>query len=279
MHDAPETAEIVHIDRRPQHDLCKGGGAVRTLVIDNYDSDTYNIVQLLARVNGAQPAVLRNDDPAWPGLDLREFDNIVISPGPSHPSHRRNFGHSRSALACGLPVLGGCLGHQGIGQFAGARVLRAPQPRHGHVTRVRHDGQGLFEGIPPEFAAVRYHSLCVAEPLPPALVATAWAEDGVVMAVHNRELPHWGVQFHPESIATECGFELLENFRRLSRKSKRRMSPLPLRAAKTNPQSPTALLPACARLRAHVVQLPSAADTESVFLCLYASSRSISGTS
>jgi para-aminobenzoate synthetase len=242
------------------------------LVIDNYDSYTYNIVQLLARVNGSEPMVLRNDDPAWQRVDLRKFDNIVISPGPGHPGRQRDFGLSRSALTCGLPVLGVCLGHQGIGQFAGGQVRRAPQPRHGHVTRVRHDGQELFEGIPPEFAAVRYHSLCIAEPLPWALVATAWAEDGVVMAVQHRELPHWGVQFHPESIATEYGFELVENFRRLSRKCRRRASRLPFRAAETDPQ-PAPTPAARERLRAHMVQLPSAADTESVFLGLYAASR------
>ncbi len=101
------------IVRQPQHVLRRRWWAVRTLVIDNYDSYAYNIVQLLARVNGTQPAVLRNDDPAWPGLDLREFDNIVISPGPGHPGRHRDFGHSSSALACGLPVLGVCLGHRG----------------------------------------------------------------------------------------------------------------------------------------------------------------------
>jgi para-aminobenzoate synthetase len=252
--------------------MTSGGWAtVRTLVIDNYDSYTYNIVHLLARVNGIPPTVLRNDDPAWAELDLREFDNIVISPGPGQPDRRRDFGHSRAALACGLPVLGVCLGHQGIGQFAGAQVRRAPAPRHGHVTRVRHDGQGLFAGIPPEFAAVRYHSLCIAEPLPWTLVATAWAEDGVVMAVRHRVLPHWGVQFHPESIATEYGFELLENFRRLSRKSRCRVNPLPSRTAEPNPQPLPA--PPPARLRAHTVQLPSTVDAESVFLGLYTASR------
>ncbi len=249
---------------------------MRTLVIDNYDSYTYNIVQLLATVNGRQPAVLRNDDPTWAGLDLREFDNIVISPGPGHPGRKRDFGHSRSALACGLPVLGVCLGHQGIGQWAGAEVRPAPQPRHGHVTRVRHDGRDLFEGIPPEFAAVRYHSLCIAEPLPRALVPTAWAEDGVVMAVCHRELPHWGVQFHPESIATEYGAELIENFRRLSRRSKRRVRPLPSRPAEPGPEprpTPESVAPASARLRVHAVRLRGAVDTESVFVGLHAASR------
>ena len=246
---------------------------MRTLVIDNYDSYTYNIVQLLAQVNGTQPAVLRNDDPAWAGLDLREFDNIVISPGPGHPERHRDFGHSRAALTCGLPVLGVCLGHQGIGQLAGAQVLRAPQPRHGHITRVRHDGLGLFEGIPAEFAAVRYHSLCIAEPLPPELVATAWAEDGVVMAVRHREAPHWGVQFHPESIATEYGFELLANFRRLSRRLRCRMTSRLSRATEPEPQSQPAIPPISTRLRAHVVQLPAALDAESVFMDRYAASR------
>jgi para-aminobenzoate synthetase len=269
-------------------------GPVRTLVIDNYDSYTYNIVQLLATVNGRQPEVLRNDDPAWAGLDLCEFDNIVISPGPGHPGRTRDFGHSRSALTCGLPVLGVCLGHQGIGQLAGAEVRRAPQPRHGHVTRVRHDGRDLFEGIPQEFAAVRYHSLCIAEPLPQALVPTAWAEDGVVMAVRHRERPHWGVQFHPESIATEYGFELFENFRRLSRRPGRRVRPLPPRPVEPHPveprpvesrtvepglePGPAAELATCTgapavRLRVHAVRLRGAADTESVFVGLYARSR------
>ncbi|MGH3697454.1 MAG: aminodeoxychorismate synthase component I [Pseudonocardiaceae bacterium] len=246
---------------------------MRTLVIDNYDSYTYNIVQLLARVNGTQPAVLRNDDPAWVRLDLRDFDNIVISPGPGHPGRPRDFGYSGAALSCGLPVLGVCLGHQGIGQLAGAQVRRAPQPRHGHVTRVRHDGLGLFAGLPPEFAAVRYHSLCIAEPLPPSLVATAWAEDGVVMAVRHRELPHWGVQFHPESIDTEYGFELLANFQRLSRMSRHRMSPLPSRTSEPDPQPQPTPPPAGVPLRVHAVQLPAAVDAESVFLGLYAASR------
>ncbi len=251
---------------------------MRTLVIDNYDSYTYNIVQLLATVNGRQPAVLRNDDVTWAGLDLREFDNIVISPGPGHPGRTRDFGHSRSALACGLPVLGVCLGHQGIGQLAGAEVRYAPQPRHGHLTRVRHDGRDLFDGIPQEFAAVRYHSLCIAEPLPRALAPTAWAEDGVVMAVCHRELPHWGVQFHPESIATEYGAELFENFRRLSRKSRRRVTPLPSRtvepqATKPQPQPRPAPQPVSARLRVHGVRLRGAIDAESVFMGLHAASR------
>ena len=247
---------------------------MRTLVIDNYDSYTYNIVQLLTAVNGRPPDVLRNDDATWATLDLREFDNIVISPGPGHPGRTRDFGHSRSALVCGLPVLGVCLGHQGIGQLAGAEVRPAPQPRHGHVTRVRHDGRDLFEGIPQEFAAVRYHSLCIAEPLPRALVPTAWAEDGVVMAVCHQELPHWGVQFHPESIATEYGTELIENFRRLSQQSQRRARPLPSRPAKPGPEhTPEAAIPAGARLRVHSVRLRGAVDTESVFVGLHAASR------
>ncbi|HEV7452236.1 MAG TPA: aminodeoxychorismate synthase component I [Pseudonocardiaceae bacterium] len=249
---------------------------MRTLVIDNYDSYTYNIVALLATVNGTQPAVLRNDDATWAGLDMREFDNIVISPGPGHPGRKRDFGHSRSALARGLPVLGVCLGHQGIGLLAGAEVRCAPQPRHGHVTRVRHDGRDLFEGIPQEFAAVRYHSLCIAEPLPRALVPTAWAEDGVVMAVCHRELPHWGVQFHPESIATEYGVELFENFRRLSGRSRHRAKSLPSPTVQPDPQhrpAPQPATPASARLRVHAVQLPGAVDTESVFAGLHAASR------
>jgi len=188
---------------------------VRTLLIDNYDSYTYNLFQLIAVTYGVEPVVLRNDDAAWHDLRLDDFDAIVISPGPGHPAGERDVGLSRAALDRGLPVLGVCLGHQLIGHLAGAGVTTAPRPRHGHLTRVRHTGTDLFAGLPPEFTAVRYHSLCVPEPLPPDLVPLAWAEDGVLMGLRHRTLPRWGVQFHPESVASEHGTALLASFRRL----------------------------------------------------------------
>ena len=196
---------------------------MRTLLIDNYDSYTYNLFHLLASVNGVEPAVLANDAPALrdgnlAGFDNAGFDNIVISPGPGHPGRRRDFGHAAGVVArTEIPLLGVCLGHQGIAAWAGAAVVPAPRARHGYLSRVRHDGRGLFRGLPQDFTAVRYHSLCVAEPLPSALEATAWAEDGVNMGIRHRDRPLWGIQFHPESVQTQMGREVLANFAALTR--------------------------------------------------------------
>ncbi|AYN38642.1 aminodeoxychorismate synthase component I [Streptomyces dangxiongensis] len=190
---------------------------MRSLIIDNYDSYTFNLFQLIAEVNGCEPVVLKNDDPALTTLDLTEFDNIVVSPGPGSPRIPRDLGHVGDILARAVvPVLGVCLGHQAIAHAAGATVDRAPQPRHGHLTKVRHAGTELFRGVPQDFTAVRYHSLRADEPLPEAVEATAWAEDGVVMAIRHRTRPQWGVQFHPESIASEYGREIIANFRDLT---------------------------------------------------------------
>jgi para-aminobenzoate synthetase len=193
---------------------------MRTLLVDNYDSYTYNLFQLIAAVTGVEPLVLANDAPAWAGLDLTKVDSVVISPGPGHPGRPRDIGRCGEVLArAELPLLGVCLGHQGIGYAAGGLVRPAPQPRHGQRSRVRHTGHGLFAGLPQDFQVVRYHSLCVAEPLPADLEAVAWADDGVLMALRHRRRPHWGVQFHPESVATEHGAALLANFRDLALRS------------------------------------------------------------
>ncbi|MEU9447461.1 aminodeoxychorismate synthase component I [Streptomyces sp. NPDC048277] len=199
---------------------------MKTLLIDNYDSYTYNLFQLIAEVNGEEPVVIRNDEgggtPAGLPL-LAEFDNVVVSPGPGHPGNSRDFGISARVIAeSTIPVLGVCLGHQGIALGEKARVAPAPQPRHGHLTRVRHDGRDLFEGLTQDFTAVRYHSLAVHEPLPATLEATAWAEDGVLMGLRHRQRPLWGVQFHPESVLTEYGHRMLVNFRNLTARRARR---------------------------------------------------------
>ncbi|ASW56769.1 aminodeoxychorismate synthase component I [Plantactinospora sp. KBS50] len=187
---------------------------MRTLLIDNYDSYTYNLFQLIADVNGAVPTVIRNDAAEARRLDLADFDNIVISPGPGHPARPDDFGICTEVIrSTSIPLLGVCLGHQGIAAGERGVVTAAPAARHGHLTRIRHDGSDLFAGLPQDFVAVRYHSLHVAEPLPPSLAATAWAEDGVVMGLRHRHRPLWGVQFHPESISTEHGRELLVKFR------------------------------------------------------------------
>ncbi|MCK8675692.1 aminodeoxychorismate/anthranilate synthase component II, partial [Rhodococcus sp. HM1] len=166
----------------------------RTLLVDNYDSFTYNLYSLLAEVNGVPPTVVTNDTP-WDHIDPARFDNIVVSPGPGRPDRPRDFGISaRALLDGGLPVLGVCLGHQGLCHLFGAPVVRAPEPVHGRLARIVHTGTGLFAGLPPRFAAVRYHSLIV-EQVPDALEAVAWTEDGLLMGVAHRTRPLWGVQF------------------------------------------------------------------------------------
>jgi para-aminobenzoate synthetase len=190
---------------------------VKTLLIDNYDSYTYNLFQLIAEVNGEEPVVIRNDAPVDGLPDLRAFDNLVVSPGPGHPGETRDFGIGGRLLATSpVPVLGVCLGHQGIALGEAGLVGPAPEPRHGHLSTIRHDGRDLFRGLPQHFTAVRYHSLAVREPLPETLEATAWAEDGVLMGLRHRSRPLWGVQFHPESVLTEYGHRMLVNFRNLT---------------------------------------------------------------
>ncbi|MFJ7177033.1 aminodeoxychorismate synthase component I [Streptomyces massasporeus] len=190
---------------------------MKTLLIDNYDSYTYNLFQLIAEVNGEEPVVVRNDASVDGLPDLRAFDNLVVSPGPGHPGVARDFGIGSRLLATSpLPVLGVCLGHQGIALGEAGLVGPAPEPRHGHLSTIRHDGRDLFHGLPQHFTAVRYHSLAVREPLPKTLEATAWAEDGVLMGLRHRSRPLWGVQFHPESVLTEYGHRMLVNFRNLT---------------------------------------------------------------
>ncbi|MEV0469656.1 aminodeoxychorismate synthase component I [Streptomyces prunicolor] len=185
---------------------------IRSLLIDNYDSYTYNLYQLMAQVYGVDPVVVANDDPRCVEL-AEDLGCVVISPGPGNPRVPLDFGMCAQVLRnARVPILGVCLGHQGMGAAAGADVVRAPRARHGFVSKIRHTGDELFHGIPQDFSAVRYHSLCVGEPLPPDLEAIARSEDGVLMALRHRRLPFWGVQFHPESVLTEYGSRILSNF-------------------------------------------------------------------
>jgi para-aminobenzoate synthetase len=189
---------------------------MKTLLIYNYDSFTYNLFQLLAEANGDEPIVVRNDEASWEELSKLEFDNVVVSPGPGRPDRVEDFGVCGQAIEeAEVPLLGVCLGHQGLGWKSGAQVVHAPEPMHGRVSAVLHEDSPLFAGIPREFQAVRYHSLCV-EQLPDELEPIAWTSDGVLMAVAHRSRPRWGVQFHPESISTEYGRKLLANFRDLT---------------------------------------------------------------
>lgn len=253
---------------------------MKTLLIDNYDSYTYNLFQLIAEVNGEEPVVTLNDAPADRIPDLAEFDNVVVSPGPGHPGASRDFGISARVLAeSTIPVLGVCLGHQGIALGERGQVLPAPEPRHGHLSTIRHNERDLFQGLPQQFTAVRYHSLSVREPLPETLEATAWAEDGVLMGLRHRTRPLWGVQFHPESVLTEYGYRMLVNFRNLTaeRAHKPRTKNTAVTPAAAAIPAPAAALPRPARgvrpgYRLHTRRIATAVDAESAFTRMYAAS-------
>jgi para-aminobenzoate synthetase len=200
---------------------------MRTLLIDNYDSFTFNLFHLLGEVNGDEPIVVRNDELSWEELAALPVDNIVISPGPGRPEHQRDVGVSLDALhRAQVPVLGVCLGHQALAHVTGGAIDHAPEVMHGRLSQIDHDGRGLFAGIPQGFAAVRYHSLAVGA-VPAALRVTAWTPDDVVMGLEHRERSVWGVQFHPESISTEHGATLLRNFRDLTRAQGRPLARAP----------------------------------------------------
>ncbi|MFV0457626.1 MAG: aminodeoxychorismate synthase component I [Actinomycetales bacterium] len=181
------------------------------LLIDNFDSFTYNLSQYLAEVSGQVPTVVTNTTP-FGDLDWQRFDAVVISPGPGRPDRAVDFGISARVLReTELPVLGVCLGHQGLGHVFGATVRHAPEPVHGRSWDVRHDGRELFAGLPDPLQVIRYHSLALTD-LPPELEVTAWTPEGVVMGIRHTERPMWGVQFHPESIGSDGGHRLLGNF-------------------------------------------------------------------
>jgi para-aminobenzoate synthetase len=190
---------------------------MRLLLIDNYDSFTYNLYQLIGEVNVEPPVVVPNDVD-WSYLAAGCFDAVIISPGPGRPEREADFGVSSTLIRrSGLPVLGVCLGHQGICQLFGGEVTAAPEPMHGRISQIHHTGIDIFSGLPSPLRAVRYHSLAVRR-VPAELEAIAWTDDLVLMAVRHRWLPIWGVQFHPESICTEHGRDLLRNFLSLAAK-------------------------------------------------------------
>ena len=185
----------------------------RLLMIDNYDSFTYNLVQYLSEL-GAQVDVVRNDVETVDALLARGAAGVVVSPGPGEP---RDAGVSidvvREFAAAGVPVFGVCLGHQSIGEAYGGRIVRARSIMHGKTSQIAHEGQGVFAGLPRPFEATRYHSLVIDDSSVPAVLeVTARTADGEIMGVRHRELPVEGVQFHPESILTQVGKQLLGNF-------------------------------------------------------------------
>jgi anthranilate synthase component 2 len=187
------------------------------LVIDNYDSFTYNLVHYLNEL-GAETAVYRNDAiSVQDALGLKP-DGVLLSPGPCTPNEAGICLPLLNGAPEDLPILGVCLGHQSIGQALGGEVVRAKSIMHGKTSAIQHTGKGVFEGMPNPFTATRYHSLAIKEDtLPAELEVTAWTDDGEIMGVQHRTRPIYGVQFHPESIATEGGHDLLANFLRLAK--------------------------------------------------------------
>jgi anthranilate synthase component 2 len=184
------------------------------LMIDNYDSFTYNLVQYLGEL-GEEVSVFRNDEITLEQIEALHPSRIVISPGPCTPNEAGISVPLIQRFAGKLPILGVCLGHQSIGQAFGGRIVHAIQLMHGKTSDIRHKDAGVFHGLPNPLTATRYHSLVIdKKSLPACLEVTAWTEDGEIMGVRHRDLPVEGVQFHPESILTEKGHELLANFLR-----------------------------------------------------------------
>jgi para-aminobenzoate synthetase len=245
---------------------------MKTLLIDNYDSFTWNLFQLLTEANGEEPIVVRNDEASWEELSRLAFDNVVISPGPGRPDREADFGVCGTAIEqADVPLLGVCLGHQGLGWKSGAQVVHAPEPMHGRVSAVLHEDSPLFAGIPREFQAVRYHSLCVQQPLPEELDPIAWTSDGVLMAVAHRTRPRWGVQFHPESISTEYGRKLLANFRDLTAAHQAANGGMPVGNGTAAPPAAQRRVGGIARthLTLSVKRLDTLVDAERAFVHLY----------
>ncbi|MGH8705238.1 MAG: anthranilate synthase component II [Burkholderiales bacterium] len=182
------------------------------LMIDNYDSFTYNLVQYLGEL-GEEVRVLRNDETSVDAIEAMAPQRVVISPGPCTPNEAGVTLELIARLAGKVPILGVCLGHQAIGQAFGGKVVRAQRVMHGKVSRIRHDGKGVFAGVPQDFVATRYHSLVVErETLPDCLALTAESEDREIMGLRHRALAVEGVQFHPEALLTEHGHRMLQNF-------------------------------------------------------------------
>jgi len=182
------------------------------VLIDNYDSFTYNLWHYLGELD-ARAVVHRNDRITVDEIRALNPEAIVISPGPCDPDRAGICLELIEKLGGDLPIFGVCLGHQAIGQVFGGRIERAPVPMHGKVSEIQHDGRGVFKGLPSPLRATRYHSLTIApDSMPDCLDVTAWTDDGVIMGIRHKEFPLHGVQFHPESIESEHGHEILKNF-------------------------------------------------------------------
>ncbi|URN41538.1 aminodeoxychorismate synthase component I [Peptoniphilus genitalis] len=191
---------------------------MRSLIIDNYDSYTYNLYQLIGKVSGLEPIVIKNDEMTYDEILNLNFDNVIISPGPGSPDKKKDFGICKDIIEkLNKPILGICLGHQGIYYCHGGEVVRAEEPMHGRQSSVNHNGKGLFKGIKNNFIVTRYHSLTCQDQELDDIEIDARTPEGIVMGISHKTKPIYGLQFHPESIASECGEELINNFINITR--------------------------------------------------------------
>jgi para-aminobenzoate synthetase len=257
---------------------------MRCLIIDNYDSFTWNLADYVAQVFGTEPLVVRNDQYTWREItSLESFECILVSAGPGTVTNTNDVHVSRDALEQNdIPVLGVCLGHQGLAYFHGAEIKHAAVPFHGRISTIHHDGSGLFEGLPSSFDAVRYHSLVVCpQSLPDQLKVTARTECGLIMGLRHVSLPKWGVQFHPESILSSHGMRIISNFRdAAARYAQKRVSSRQLQSGATGRVTEAASVPRIQsgrrvgdsiQLQAFTRRLTGTdLDPENVFLSLYA---------
>ncbi len=242
---------------------------MRTLLVDNHDSYTYNVFHLLAGVSGEEPIVVDNDAVSWRALSRWDFDAIVLSPGPGNPQRWHDFCVCNDILRYSeIPVLGICLGHQGLGQMLAGKVSSAPEAMHGRLSRIHHSEDGLFAGIPQDFPVVRYHSLAITDMGPDGNVS-AWADDGVVMGIEHRRRPMWGVQFHPESIATEHGARLVENFYELARRQRSPRWRGAKRPLKPPPRGTAQRVQAVGESELRLRSIPGEPSTEALFERLF----------
>lgn len=190
---------------------------MKTLIIDNYDSFTFNLYQQFAQLSGIPPLVIPNDQISMGEIRTLKITNIVLSPGPGRPDRKKDFGICQQILLeHELPLLGICLGHQGLAYFYGGKIIHAQRQMHGQLSKITHNNSVLFQGIPQSFSVVRYHSLAVDKRLPPQLEPVAWSPEGELMAIRHKQRPFWGIQFHPESICTQYGRRLIQNFLKFS---------------------------------------------------------------